>query len=100
MKKNVKDEMDEILKTVSNEINRAHLEFTRHNHIEQLEQAETKETRRKKRQLERRLKPYNAYLIKDYVLIREHNYMSMRMYDPDTMLLIQDLNLFIQLSIF
>jgi len=100
MKKKLKNETDEILRSISNEINLAHAEFTRHNHIEQLEQAETKETRRKKRQLERRLKPYNAYLIKDYVLIRQHNYMSMRMYDPDTMLLIQDLNLFIQFSIF
>lgn len=100
MKKKVKDEMDEILKTVSNEINRAHAEFTRHNHHEQLDQAECKEIKRKKRQLERRLKPYNAYLIKDYVLVREHNYVSMKMYDPEIMILIQDLNLFIQLSIF
>lgn len=89
--------MDEKLKS---ELNRIRENWERGRQAEKLQLEETKEMKRKRNALKRRLVPYNAYLIENYVLIREKNYLSMWQYDPDTMLLINDLNLFIQLSMF
>lgn len=89
--------MDEKLKS---ELDRIRENWERGRQAEKLQLEETKELKRKRNALKRRLIPYNAYLIENYVLIREKNYLSMWQYDPDTMLLINDLNLFIQLSMF
>lgn len=89
--------MDEKLKS---ELDRIRENWERGRQLEKLQLEETKEMKRKRNALKRRLVPYNAYLIDNYVLIREKNYLSMWQYDPDTMLLINDLNLFIQLSMF
>jgi hypothetical protein len=89
--------MDKKLKM---ELDRIRENWERARQVEKLELEETKQLKRKRNALKRRLVPYNAYLIENYVLIREHNYLSMWQYDPDTMELINDLNLFIQLSMF
>lgn len=87
-------------KKLKQELERVQKNFERARQIEKLESEENKQTKRKRRALERRLIPYKAYLINDYVLIREKQYLSLWQYDPDTLELINDLNLFIQLSIF
>jgi len=87
-------------KKLKQELDRVQKNFERARQVEKLETEENKQIKRKRRALERRLIPYNAYLINDYVLIREKQYLSLWQYDPDTLELINDLNLFIQLSIF
>jgi hypothetical protein len=87
-------------KKLKQELDRVQKNFERASQVDKLQLEENKQVKRKRRALERRLIPYNAYLINDYVLIREKNYLSLWRYDPDTLELINDLNLFIQLSIF
>ena len=87
-------------KKLKHELDRVQKNFERARQVEKLESEENKQIKRKRRSLERRLIPYNAYLLNDYVLIREKQYLSLWQYDPDTLELINDLNLFIQLSIF
>jgi hypothetical protein len=87
-------------KKLKQELDRVQKNFERASQVDKLQSEENKQVKRKRRALERRLIPYNAYLINDYVLIREKNYLSLWRYDPDTLELINDLNLFIQLSIF
>jgi hypothetical protein len=87
-------------KKLKSELDRIRENWERGRQAEKLELEETKQLKRKKNALKRRLIPYNAYLIDNYVLIREKNYLSMWRYDPETLELINDLNLFIQLSMF
>lgn len=87
-------------KKLKQELDRIRENWERARQAEKLDLEETKQLRRKRNALKRRLVPYNAYLIDNYVLIREKNYLSMWQYDPDSMELINDLNLFIQLSMF
>lgn len=87
-------------KKLKSELDRIRENWERGRQVEKLELEETKQLKRKRNLLKRRLVPYNAYLIDNYVLIREKNYLSMWQYDPDTMELINDLDLFIQLSMF